>query len=107
MQTVENFFVGSFLIANGRLGVNIKEDGCAALQLTRAADEDEQAPVNQGIYSMNPMQTYELMQKCGLAENLSPDWAKKYDCLFDHTPWIACIVLGLLFCLLFTPSYTW
>lgn len=51
-QTVENFFAGSFLIANGRLGVNIKDNGCAVLQLTHAADEDEQAPVNQGIYSL-------------------------------------------------------
>ena len=77
LQTVENFFAGSFLIANGRLGVNMKDDGCAVLQLTRAADEDEQAPVNQGICSLNPKQVYELMQSCGLAENLASDWDKK------------------------------
>ncbi|KAK8790498.1 hypothetical protein WA171_002021 [Blastocystis sp. BT1] len=76
-KTVENFFAGSFLIANGRLGVNIKDNGCAVLQLTHAADEDEQAPVNQGIYSLNPKQVYELIQDCGLAEDLAPDWAKK------------------------------
>ena len=76
-QTVENFFAGSFLIANGRLGVNIKDNGCAVLQLTHAADEDEQAPVNQGIYSLNPKQVYELIQDCGLAVYLGPHWAKK------------------------------
>ena len=74
---MENFFAGSFLIANGRLGVNLKDNGCAVLQLTRAADENEGAPVNQGICSLNPKQAFELLKKCGLAESLAPEWNKK------------------------------
>lgn len=55
----------------------MKENGCAVLQLTRAANNNEAAPINQGICSLNPKQTFELLQRCGLAENLAPEWNKK------------------------------
>ena len=59
------------------MGVNMKENGCAVLQLTRAANNNEAAPINQGICSLNPKQTFELLQRCGLADNLAPEWSKK------------------------------
>lgn len=73
---MENFFVGSFLISNGRLGVSMKEDGEAVLRLTRATDE-EGAPVNQGICSLNPKQTLDVLKGCGIATTLGPKWNEK------------------------------
>lgn len=54
----------------------MKENGNAVLQLTRATDE-EGAPVNQGICSLNPKQTLDVLKGCGIATTLGPNWNKK------------------------------
>ncbi|KAK8824118.1 hypothetical protein WA556_003443 [Blastocystis sp. ATCC 50177/Nand II] len=77
-KTVENFFAASFLIANGRLGVNVDNDHKTMIRLTRPTeDTDEQSGVNQGILSLNPMQTFELLKANGLIDSLDEGWNTK------------------------------
>lgn len=77
-QTVENFFAASFLIANGRLGVNVDNDHKTMIRLTRPTeDTDEQSGVNQGILSLNPKQTFELLKANGLIDSLDEGWNTK------------------------------
>ena len=48
------------------------------IRLTRPTEEtDGQSSVNQGILSLNPRQTYELLKANGLVEGLDDGWNKK------------------------------
>ncbi len=49
------------------------------IRLTRPTEEtDGQSSVNQGILSLNPRQTYELLKANGLVEGLDDGWNKKW-----------------------------
>lgn len=66
------------MISNGRLGMSIGENEEMQVSLTRPSEEGEnQGKLNQGILSLNPKQTYELLKKCGLAEDLDTGWNTK------------------------------
>lgn len=71
------------MIANSRLGVSMEEDGEMYCSLTRPHGEHK---VNQGILSLNPKQTYELLKKSGMAEQLAPGWNTKYSFCLTNNP---------------------
>ena len=57
----------------------MENEGEMQVSLTRPSEEGEgQMKLNQGILSLNPKQTFELLKKCGLAEELVPGWNTKY-----------------------------
>lgn len=58
--------------------MSVENNDEVQIRLTRPSEESEgQIKLNQGILSMNPKQTFELLKKCGLAEDLEPGWNTK------------------------------
>ena len=77
-QTVENYFAASFLIANGRLGIDEPTKGPLTLRLTRPSDEMSPTDsVNQGILSLNPERMYKFLKKTKIGEKLDRSWCKQ------------------------------
>ena len=78
LQTVENFFAVSFLVANGRLGIDESGEGPLALRMTRPSEDFTNANmVNQGILSLNPVRMYQLLKEAKLDKDLDPAWSKQ------------------------------
>ena len=58
--------------------MSVENNDEVQIRLTRPSEESEgQIKLNQGILSMNPKQNFELLKKCGLAEDLEPRWNTK------------------------------
>ncbi|CBK25087.2 uncharacterized protein [Blastocystis hominis] len=77
-KTVENYFAASFLIANGRLGIDEPTRGPLTLRLTRPSSEMSGTDsVNQGILSLNPERMFKFLKKTKIGGNLDRSWCKQ------------------------------
>ena len=75
--------MSSFLIANGRLGISPDANGEMHVSLTRLSENQENQPkINQGIFSMNSKQAFEMLKACGLAETLEDGWSTRWTSLY-------------------------
>ena len=75
---MENFFAVSFLVANGRLGIDESGEGPLTLRMTRPSEDlTNSNMVNQGILSLNPAKMYQLLKEAKLDKDLDPAWSKQ------------------------------
>lgn len=75
---MENYFAASFLIANGRLGIDEPTRGPLTLRLTRPSSEMSGTDsVNQGILSLNPERMFKFLKKTKIGGNLDRSWCKQ------------------------------
>lgn len=75
---MENYFAASFLIANGRLGIDEPPKGPLTLRLTRPSEEMSGIDsVNQGILSLNSEKMFKLLKKTKIGKKIDRTWCKQ------------------------------
>lgn len=73
-QTVENFFYVSFLVKEGKVGLDFDSDGMPTLGMVeqKSVEERQESVRNQAVFTLDFDLWEELVQSCGIEKSIIP-----------------------------------